>query len=746
MEHKTSTTQSDLEQILLSETAEPKALPLSLLEDITNGFSDDQEIGRGGFAVVYKGTLCNRAVAVKRMSNALMDETKFHREVECLMQVKHKNVVRFLGYCADRQGNMARYNGKLVMADVHQRLLCFEYIPKGGLDKYISNANREWGTCYKIIKAICEGLQYLHDNHIIHLDLKPANILLDDNMEPKIADFGLSRCFDENQSRDITKTILGTMGYLAPEVREGGVIARSADLYSLGVIILEILTGQKGYQDIGEVLRSWSDRLERSQRDTLCEQIQVCYETALECRDFNPKKRPASARDIIGRLHKMEGIQELRKSAIGVLQVDILGARDLLGTKNPYVVAMYGDKWVRTRTLVNTMMAPHWNEQYTWDVFDLSTVITIAVFDDCHLSSSLGDHDARDQQMGKVRIRLSTLETNRVYTQHYPLMALTPSGLNKTGELHLAVRFMCTSWAKMLAQYGKPQLHKMDNTTPISALQQDHLRFQAVQMVAKRLEQADPPLRSEVVECILDPDSHMFSLRRSKANFYRFMSLFSALVSVSKWFDGICKWKNPLTTILVHLLFLILVRYGDAQLILPMVLLCIVIIGAWNYRRRPQGPPHIDMTLSHAELAHPDELDEEFDTLPPPYEDTVLWYPDQVHPDEEFNFNTSKPDDLVRMRYDRLRSVCGRLQTVGGDLAMQGERAQSLLSWSDPRVTPIFMTLSLVVSVVLYLTPFRVVAAAAVLYLLRHPWFRSEQPSMQLNFFRRLHAKGDVLL
>jgi serine/threonine protein kinase len=67
-----------------------------------------------------------------------MDETKFHREIECLMQVKHANVVRFLGYCADRQGNMEKYEGKLVMADVHQRLLCFEYIPKGSLDKYIT--------------------------------------------------------------------------------------------------------------------------------------------------------------------------------------------------------------------------------------------------------------------------------------------------------------------------------------------------------------------------------------------------------------------------------------------------------------------------------------------------------------------------------------------------------------------------------------------------------------------------------
>jgi serine/threonine protein kinase len=76
-------------------------------------------------------------VAVKKLSNAFMDEKEFHREVECLMRAKHKNVVRFLGYCADRQGNMEMYNGKLIMADVNERLLCFEYISKGGLDKYI---------------------------------------------------------------------------------------------------------------------------------------------------------------------------------------------------------------------------------------------------------------------------------------------------------------------------------------------------------------------------------------------------------------------------------------------------------------------------------------------------------------------------------------------------------------------------------------------------------------------------------
>lgn len=303
------TARSDLEQMLVDETAEPKALPLSLLKDITDDFSDDQEIGRDGFAVVYKGTIGDRAVTVKRLSDTNNDETQLRRVVQGLMQVKHKNLVRFLGYCVDTQGCMPTYNGQHFMEDVHRRFLCFEHIPKGSLDKYITDTYREWGTCYKIIKGICEGAQHLHENHITLLDLKPANILLDHDMSPKIADFGLSRLFDENQNWDITRRTLKTIPYRAPEVRNAGVISFSSDLYSLGLIIMEILTGQAGYQDIGDVLESWSDRLETSQQDMLCEQIRVCYETALECIKFIPKERPSSARDILDRFHEMENNQ-----------------------------------------------------------------------------------------------------------------------------------------------------------------------------------------------------------------------------------------------------------------------------------------------------------------------------------------------------------------------------------------------------------------------------------------------------
>lgn len=135
---RSSITARDLECMVCDETADPKPLPLLLLEEITDCFSDEKRIGTGGFAVVYKGKLQNRTVAVKRMTNECMDEKLFHREVQCLMMAKHKNIVRFFGYCADRQGIMAKYEGKLVMADIHQRLLCFEYLPKGSLHEYIT--------------------------------------------------------------------------------------------------------------------------------------------------------------------------------------------------------------------------------------------------------------------------------------------------------------------------------------------------------------------------------------------------------------------------------------------------------------------------------------------------------------------------------------------------------------------------------------------------------------------------------
>lgn len=414
----------------------------------------------------------------------------------------------------------------------------------------------------------------------------------------------------------------------------------------------------------------------------------------------------------------------LRKPSIGILELGILSAQNLLPMKiregrmtDAYCVAKYGNKWVRTRTLLNTL-TPRWNEQYTWEVYDPCTVITIAVFDNCHISDK---EESRDQRIGKVRIRLSTLETDRIYTHYYPLLVLTPQGLKKHGELHLAIRFTCIAWVNMVAQYGQPLLPKMHYVQPISVKHIDWLRHQAMLIVATRLARAEPPLKRENVEYMLDTDIHMWSLRRSKANFNRIMSLLSGVTAVFRWLDGICQWRNPLTTILVHVLFVILVCYPE--LILPTVFLYLFVIGLWNYRFRPRNPPHMDARISQAEMVHPDELDEEFDTFP-----------------------TSRPNDIVRMRYDRMRSVAGRVQTVIGDMATQGERAMALLSWRDSRATAIFIIIALVWAVFLYVTPFQVVAILFGVYWLRHPRFRNRMPSVPFNFFRRLPSKSDLLL
>lgn len=419
--------------------------------------------------------------------------------------------------------------------------------------------------------------------------------------------------------------------------------------------------------------------------------------------------------------------KQLWKPSIGILELGILNAsalhpmktRESKGTTDAYCVAKYGHKWVRTRTVIDSF-APKFNEQYTWEVYDPSTVLTVGVFDNSQLENDSGNN-SKDVRIGKIRIRISTLETGRVYTHSYPLLVLHPSGVKKMGELHLAIRFSSTSMMNMMYMYSKPLLPKMHYVRPLTVVQLEMLRHQAVGIVAARLSRAEPPLRREIVEYMTDANSHLWSMRRSKANFFRLMSVFNGVFAVSKWFGEVCLWKNPITTVLVHILFVMLVSFPE--LILPTVFLYMFLIGLWNYWFRAQYPPHMNTRLSYADGVHPDELDEEFDTFP-----------------------TSRNPELVRHRYDRLRSVAGRIQSVVGDIASQGERLQGLLSWRDPRATLIFMVFCLVAAFVLYATPFQVLVTVAGFYAMRHPRFRHRLPSAALNFFRRLPARTDSML
>ncbi|VAH85997.1 unnamed protein product [Triticum turgidum subsp. durum] len=253
----------DVLEHILDGTEEPTNLPFELLKNITRNFSEEREIGHGGFGMVYKGVLRNGIVAVKRIfSHHTINETLFYREVNSLLNVNHENVVRFLGYCACTEEKAMRIEGvrEYIYAEIRERLLCFEYIGNGSLREYITDELRglEWNTRYQIIKQICHGLHYLHmENHILHMDLKPDNILLDKDMVAKISDFGLSRLDEKSQTMDAKRCV--TLGYCSPEYLLGGKMSVKSDMYSLGVIIIELVTGYKDIPDNNNVRIVLSD-------------------------------------------------------------------------------------------------------------------------------------------------------------------------------------------------------------------------------------------------------------------------------------------------------------------------------------------------------------------------------------------------------------------------------------------------------------------------------------------------------
>jgi len=374
LDHQSSVTIDDLESMLINEDTKPKALPLSLLTEITSDFSEEKIIGRGGYAVVYKGSVRNRTIAVKKLSPQSqpgLGEKTFNGEIECLMKVKHKNVVRFLGYCYETQGQIIRADNipKPVMAQQEQRLLCFQYLPNGSLDKHITDPScgLEWKQRYQIISGVCEGLHQLHEQTILHMDLKPQNILLDDDMVPKITDFGFSRCLEDNQSKVHTANRYGTLGYMAREFIHNGEFTKRCDLYSLGVIIMELLTGEhKEYCAVVDVCDSWMKRLGESQTHGQLEQIKVCAQIGIQCSDPNPNNRPPDTKDIIDRLQKVDRIQETQESGKPLQVQPTVLVFDLQpGKLSPCSLQLTNDTDGHVAFKLSTTESVDWSEHFT---------------------------------------------------------------------------------------------------------------------------------------------------------------------------------------------------------------------------------------------------------------------------------------------------------------------------------------------------------------------------------------------
>ncbi|XBJ00640.1 hypothetical protein VPH35_020494 [Triticum aestivum] len=213
-------------------------LDLATLRIATDDFDNSKMLGKGGFGMVYKGVLPDgEEIAVKRLGQTSRQGIgELKSELVLVAKLHHKNLVRLVGVCLEEQ----------------EKILVYEYMPNRSLDMILfdSEKNKEldWGKRFKIINGIARGLQYLHEDSqlkIVHRDLKASNVLLDVDYNPKISDFGLAKIFGGDQSEDVTRRIAGTYGYMAPEYAMRGQYSVKSDVFSFGVLVLEIITGRR---------------------------------------------------------------------------------------------------------------------------------------------------------------------------------------------------------------------------------------------------------------------------------------------------------------------------------------------------------------------------------------------------------------------------------------------------------------------------------------------------------------------
>lgn len=273
----------------------------------TDNFSEANKLGKGGFGPVYKGLFPGgQQIAVKRLSSASgQGLEEFKNELVLIARLQHRNLVRLLGYCIEGD----------------EKILLYEYMPNKSLDVFIFDSTLSlllpWGMRFDIIIGIARGLLYLHQDsrlRIIHRDLKTSNILLDQEMNPKISDFGLARIFEGKQTEGTTNRVVGTYGYMSPEYALDGFFSVKSDVFSFGVVVLEIISGKRntgfynseqalsllGYAwklwEEGKALDMMDQKLHASSKPN---EILKCINVGLLCVQEDPNDRPAMADVVI---------------------------------------------------------------------------------------------------------------------------------------------------------------------------------------------------------------------------------------------------------------------------------------------------------------------------------------------------------------------------------------------------------------------------------------------------------------
>ncbi|WOL07657.1 receptor-like serine/threonine-protein kinase SD1-8 isoform X2 [Canna indica] len=301
---KTSQTNSDhsayTEEAVEEDDFDLPLLGLAAIMDTTDNFSLDNKLGQGGYGPVYKGKLWGeQEIAVKRLSKTSTQGLhEFKNEVTLIAKLQHRNLVRLLGCCIQSG----------------ERMLIYEYMHNGSLDTFLFDKNKGkllgWKTRYNIILGIARGLLYLHEDsrlRIIHRDLKASNILLDEDMIPKISDFGMAKIFGGDETIGNTKRVVGTYGYMSPEYAMDGIFSMKSDVFSFGVLILEIISGRRNrgvYQStrhlnlLGHIWSLWKedkglDLVDASIGHPIpTDEVLKCIKIGLLCVQERPENRP----------------------------------------------------------------------------------------------------------------------------------------------------------------------------------------------------------------------------------------------------------------------------------------------------------------------------------------------------------------------------------------------------------------------------------------------------------------------